>query len=206
MTHCGSLISEAGQSFQEDHRHPLLQDLLGEDFILNQVWKNPRQHTISGHPQEDPRRGGLKTKSPKCPFISSGSSRMSRRGWGILSSSGGARWVAPASARTSSFSSLKPILQRVKSNKQSTWSGTKFRDASSLDTSLRKGYSKKQLGIGASAGFIGGASYGYGSGLASYSVYHRQKFDSNKPSMPLVVDWFVQVPEIPMVSTTPLLL
>ena len=42
--------------------------------------------------------------------------------------------------------------------------------------SLRKGYSKKQLGIGASAGFIGGAAYGYGSGLASYSVYHRQTF------------------------------
>ena len=110
----------------------------------------------------------------------------SRRRWGLLSSSGGARWVAPASARTSSFSSLKPILQRVKSNRQSTWSGTKFNQASSLDTSLRKGYSKKQLGIGASAGFIGGASYGYGSGLASYSVYHRQKLDSIKPLCPLL--------------------
>jgi len=39
------------------------------------------------------------------------------------------------------------------------------------------GYSKKQLGIGATAGFIGGSGYGYGSNLASYSVYHRyQRF------------------------------
>jgi len=97
----------------------------------------------------------------------------SRRRWGLLSSSGGARWVAPSSARSASFSSLKPILQRVKSNKRTTWSGTKFKQASDLDTSLQKGYSRKQLGIGASAGFIGGASYGYGSGMASYSVYHR---------------------------------
>ena len=130
----------------------------------------------SGHLQDDPHWGGFKIKSLKYQFISSGSFSTSRRKWGLLSSSGGSRWVAPASARTSSFSSLKPILQRVKSNKQSTWSGTKFNGASSLDTSLRKSYSKKQLGIGASAGFIGGASYGYGSGLASYSVYHRQKF------------------------------
>ena len=34
-------------------------------------------------------------------------------------------------------------------------------------------YSKKQLGMAAGAGFIGGSASGYGSSLASYSVYHR---------------------------------
>ena len=107
---------------------------------------------------------------------SSGSYGRSRRGWGLLSPSGGSRWVAPVSTRRASFSALKPILQRAKSNRRSTWSGTKFpqHNRDELNASLKKGYSKKQLGIGASAGFIGGSTYGYGSGLASYSVYHRQ--------------------------------
>lgn len=107
---------------------------------------------------------------------SSGSYGRSRRGWGLLSPSGGSRWVAPVSTRRASFSALKPILQRAKSNRRSTWSGTKFprHNRDELNASLKKGYSKKQLGIGASSGFIGGSTYGYGSGLASYSVYHRQ--------------------------------
>jgi len=106
---------------------------------------------------------------------SSGSYGRSRRGWGLLSPSGGSRWVAPVSTRRASFSALKPILQRAKSNRRSTWSGTKFprHNRDELNASLKKGYSKKQLGIGASSGFIGGSTYGYGSGLASYSVYHR---------------------------------
>ena len=107
---------------------------------------------------------------------SSGSYGRSRRRWGLLSPSGGSRWVAPVSTRRASFSALKPILQRAKSNRRSTWSGTKFprHNREDLNASLKKGYSKKQLGIGASAGFIGGSTHGYGSGLASYSVYHRQ--------------------------------
>ena len=107
---------------------------------------------------------------------SSGSYGRSRRGWGLLSPSGGSRWVAPVSTRRASFSALKPILQRAKSNRRSTWSGTKFprHNRDELNASLKKGYSKKQLGIGAGADFIGGSTYGHGSGLASYSVYHRQ--------------------------------
>lgn len=83
--------------------------------------------------------------------------------------------MAPVSTRRASFSALKPILQRAKSNRRSTWSGTKFpqHNRDELNASLKKGYSKKQLGIGAGAGFIGGSTHGYGSGLASYSVYHR---------------------------------
>ena len=97
----------------------------------------------------------------------------SSRRWSPPSSSGGPRWNAQATARHSSFSSLKPIVDRVRSNRRSTWSGTKFKSPTTLNSGLKRGYGKKQLGIGATAGFIGGSGYGYGSGLASYSVYHE---------------------------------
>jgi len=81
--------------------------------------------------------------------------------------------VAPSSSRKSSFSSLKPIVERARHNRKATKYGTTFSSPSTLDRSLKSGYSKKQLGMAAGAGFIGGSATGYGSSLASYSVYHR---------------------------------
>jgi len=81
--------------------------------------------------------------------------------------------VAPSSSRKSSFSSLKPIVERVRHNRKATKWGTKFSSPSTLDRSLKTGYSKKQLGMAAGAGFVGGSAFGHGSSLASYSVYHR---------------------------------
>ena len=40
-------------------------------------------------------------------------------------------------------------------------------------------YSKKQLGMAAGAGFVGGSAFGHGSSLASYSVYHRWPLSDN---------------------------
>ena len=124
------------------------------------------------------------------------------------------------STRKSSFSSLKPIVERARhnrraenqnqhwvlivhinyflwyisfTNRKATKWGTKFSSPSTLDRSLKTGwvhnwhislkvqqklfvlprYSKKQLGMAAGAGFIGGSAFGHGSSLASYSVYHR---------------------------------
>jgi len=64
-------------------------------------------------------------------------------------------------------------VERVRHNRKATKWGTKFSSPSTLDRSVKSGYSKKQLGMAAGAGFIGGSAYGYGSSLASYSVYHR---------------------------------
>lgn len=64
-------------------------------------------------------------------------------------------------------------MDRVRSNRKTTKFGTKFSNPSTLDSQLKSRFTKKQLGIGATAGFIGGSGYGYGSNLASYSVYHR---------------------------------
>jgi len=102
-----------------------------------------------------------------------GSRAAGARRFNLFSSSGGARWVAPSSSRKSSFSSLKPIVERVRHNRKATKWGTKFSSPSTLDRSVKSGYSKKQLGMAAGAGFIGGSAFGHGSSLASYSVYHR---------------------------------
>ena len=44
-----------------------------------------------------------------------------------------------------------------------------------LDTKYKqkKGFSKKALGLGVAAGFVGGAAVGVAGTMATYSVYHR---------------------------------
>ena len=37
----------------------------------------------------------------------------------------------------------------------------------------KKGFSKKALGLGIGAGFLGGAALGAAGAMATYSVYHR---------------------------------
>ena len=63
----------------------------------------------------------------------------------------------------------------MRSNSRTTYFGTKFVGSlSTLDNNLKASYNKKLLGIGAKAGFIGGSGQSVGSGLAVYSIYHRQ--------------------------------
>ena len=68
------------------------------------------------------------------------------------------------------------VMERVQSNNRMTHFGTKFIGSlSTLDTNLRTSYNKKLLGMGAKASFIGGSGQSVGSGLATYSIYHRQE-------------------------------
>ena len=67
-------------------------------------------------------------------------------------------------------------MERVRSNSRTTRFGTKFiGSTSTLDSNLEASYNKKLLGIGAKASFIGGSGQSVGSGLAVYSIYHRQE-------------------------------
>ena len=49
--------------------------------------------------------------------------------------------------------------------------GTKFSDQTVYKQ--KKGFSKKALGLGVAAGFVGGAALGVAGTVATYSVYHR---------------------------------
>ena len=53
--------------------------------------------------------------------------------------------------------------------------GTNYGTSFSKDDQYRQkpGFSKKVLGLGVAAGFVGGAALGAGGALATYSVYHR---------------------------------
>ena len=67
-------------------------------------------------------------------------------------------------------------MERVRNNSKTTHFGTKFIGSlSTLDSNLNASYNKKVLGIGAKASFIGGSGQSVGSGLAAYSIYHRQE-------------------------------
>ena len=95
--------------------------------------------------------------------------------WGRRSSAGGSRWIVSEDAYVPSFSALKPVMARVRNNSKATHFGTKFIGSlARLDTNLKASYNKKLLGIGAKASFIGGSGQSFGSGLAAYSIYHRQ--------------------------------
>ena len=112
----------------------------------------------------------IKLKSKLSPAAEAASAR-----WGRISSAGGNRWIAPRVANIPSFAALKPVMERVRSNSRTTYFGTKFIGSlSTLDSNLETSYNKKLLGIGAKAGFIGGSGQSVGSGLAVYSIYHRQ--------------------------------
>jgi len=74
------------------------------------------------------------------------------------------------------FASLKTVLTRVRQLQKETKYGTDFsRWSSALDQGLRNNRRAKQLGIGASPGFIGGTGFSYVSNLATYSVLHRYR-------------------------------
>merc|ERR1712212_1203869 len=101
-----------------------------------------------------------RSSSSSRPSRSLGSRAAGARRFNLFSSSGGSRWVAPSSSRKSSFSSLKPIVERARHNRKATKYGTTFSSPHTLDRSLKSGYSKKQLGMAAGAGFIGGSATG----------------------------------------------
>ena len=54
----------------------------------------------------------------------------------------------------------------------SNW-GTNFNGCSACKYKAKKGISKKALGLGVAAGFVGGAALGAAGAMATYSVYHR---------------------------------
>ena len=55
--------------------------------------------------------------------------------------------------------------------------GTKF--SQETKQIMKKRMSKKLFGLGIGAAFIGGAGFGFGAGLASYSIYHRYQHFRN---------------------------
>ena len=51
--------------------------------------------------------------------------------------------------------------------------GTSFSGGTGVYNKKKKGLSKKALGLGVGAGFVGGAALGMAGTMATYSVYHR---------------------------------
>ena len=64
-----------------------------------------------------------------------------------------------------------PALPEVSASKDSTISLTQMSE--SRYKPAKKGISKKMLGLGVGAGFLGGAALGVAGTMASYSVYHK---------------------------------
>jgi len=78
----------------------------------------------------------------------------------------------------------------VKSVSQTTKHGTVF-PSSTVQKYKNIGYSKKTLGLGVGAAFIGGAAIGYGSSVASYSILHRyQEYRRLKWQIHKEREWF----------------
>jgi len=79
----------------------------------------------------------------------------------------------PGASKLSSIFKKKP--KTMSSPGYGTAWGTKFGAAQKYKQ--KKGFSKKALGLGVAAGFVGGAAVGIGGTMATYSVYHRyQRF------------------------------
>ena len=112
-----------------------------------------------------------------------------RRSWFSSGRSGGSRssssstpstkvkvvssWSPP---KTKSFTDLKPIIERVSKTRTQTRYGTEFKEKTTKLMTKRIANKKKLFGLGVGAAFIGGAGFGFGSGLASYSIYHRYHY------------------------------
>ena len=54
--------------------------------------------------------------------------------------------------------------------------GTEFGEDTKKVMTRRIKNKKKLFGLGVGAAFIGGAGFGFGSGLAAYSIYHRYHY------------------------------
>jgi len=117
-------------------------------------------------------------------FGSSSSFGNKKPGWGSNVASGGLgaaggfaagsmanKYKYPKSSWFSSFKKSKPSYQRGYGTK---W-GTNFAGAGAAAHMYKpkKGISKKMLGLGVAAGFVGGAALGVAGTMASYSVMHR---------------------------------
>ena len=103
-------------------------------------------------------------------WFSSGRSRGSRS---TSSSTRSSSWSPP---KTKSFTALKPIIKRVGTSRSETKYGTKFTEETKKLMTKRIANKKKLFGLGVGAAFIGGAGFGFGAGLASYSIYHRYHY------------------------------
>merc|ERR1719474_111905 len=77
-------------------------------------------------------------------------------------------WSVP---KTRKYKVIKPILTRVKASNVETNYATKF--SSSTKSRMTGKIPTKVFGLGVGRSTIGGSGYGYGAGLAQYSVYHR---------------------------------
>ena len=64
-------------------------------------------------------------------------------------------------------------MTRVSASRSQTKYGTEFKEETKRVMTKRIANKKKLFGLGVGAAFIGGAGFGFGSGLASYSIYHR---------------------------------
>ena len=62
-------------------------------------------------------------------------------------------------------------MTRIRDSYEETNYGTVFK--SETQRLMTNRISKKLFGLGVGVAFIGGAGYGFGAGLVSYSIYHR---------------------------------
>jgi len=121
--------------------------------------------------------GSLSTLGNKGSSSSGGSSKIKKilggaglvGGAGALGGLAAKRYSYPKSSSLSSIFKKKP--KTVTSPGYGTAFGTKF-DSGSI-YKQKKGFSKKALGLGVAAGFVGGAAIGVAGTMATYSVYHR---------------------------------
>jgi len=81
------------------------------------------------------------------------------------------RWQAP---RLGSYSALNQIISRIRFTIKKTKYGTKFSEEAKWN--MKRRMSRKLFGLGVGPAFIGGAGFGFGAGLASYSIYHRYNY------------------------------
>ena len=68
--------------------------------------------------------------------------------------------------------------------------GTSFSGGTGVYNKKKKGLSKKALGLGVAAGFVGGAALGMAGTMATYSVYHRYL-------LLLVYCWLYELDQVP---------
>jgi len=99
-------------------------------------------------------------------------------GAGALGGLAANRYSYPKSSSLGSIFSKKP--KTASAPGYGTAWGTKF-DSKSV-YKQKKGFSKKALGLGVAAGFVGGAALGVAGTMATYSVYHRYQNFKNMMS------------------------
>lgn len=128
--------------------------------------------------------GGGGFNAPKTGGFGSAGGMAAAGGLGALGGYGAGKYSQYSFPKTSSFGSH--IMGNKHYGASSPGYGTKW--GTNFGSGIgryeqKKGFSKKALGLGVGAGFLGGAALGVAGTMATYSVYHRYQEFKNLMSM-----------------------